>query len=202
MPRLWEQTIDAHRRAVGEAILDMTASLVGERGLRAVTMSQIAKQAGIGRATLYKYFPDVESILIAWHERQVGRHLQQLAELHDQDGDAADRLEAVLEAYALIEYEHHGTQIAALLHRGQHVARAEAHLREFIRDLLAEGAKAGALRDDVAPEELANYCLHALRAASSVPSKAAVRRLVAVTLAGLHAPAGPAAHDPPTRRHP
>lgn len=46
----------------------------------------------------------------------------------------------------------------------------------------------GDVRDDVAPDELANYCLHALTAASSLPSKAAVRRLVAVTVAGLQRP--------------
>jgi hypothetical protein len=44
----------------------------------------------------------------------------------------------------------------------------------------------GDVRDDVAPDELAGYCLHALAAASSLPSKAAVRRLVTVILAGLH----------------
>jgi hypothetical protein len=55
----------------------------------------------------------------------------------------------------------------------------------MIRDLLAEGAETGDLRDNVAPDELANYCLHALAAASSLPSRAAVRRLVTVTLAGL-----------------
>ncbi len=32
---------------------------------------------------------------------------------------------------------------------------------------------------------LASYCLHALKAAHGLPSKAAVRRLVAVTLSGL-----------------
>jgi hypothetical protein len=47
----------------------------------------------------------------------------------------------------------------------------------MIRDLLAAGAKTGSIRDDVAPDELASYCLHALTAASSLPSKAAVRRL-------------------------
>lgn len=35
------------------------------------------------------------------------------------------------------------------------------------------------------PEELATFCLHAVAGASSLPSKAAVRRLVTVTLAGL-----------------
>jgi AcrR family transcriptional regulator len=187
MPRLWNETIEAHRREVGDAILDTTAALVAKHGLRSVTMSQIAEETGIGRATLYKYFPDVEAILIAWHERQVAGHLEQLAGLRAQAGDAGERLRAVLEAYAVILHEHHGTELAALLHRGEHVARAQQHLRDLLRDLLAECVEAGEVRDDVAPGELASYCLHALAAAGSLPSKAAVRRLVAVTLAGLRA---------------
>jgi hypothetical protein len=55
----------------------------------------------------------------------------------------------------------------------------------LVRDVLTEAAETGDVRDDVAPDELASYCLHALEAASSMLSKAAVRRLVAVTLAGL-----------------
>lgn len=185
VPKLWDETIDAHRRAVRDATLDTTAALVAKHGLRSVTMSQIAADTGIGRATLYKYFPDVEAILVAWHERQVTGHLEQLAELRDQAGDARQRLQAVLEAYAFIQHEHHGTELAALLHRGEHVARAQQHLSDLIEDLLTKGAEAGDLRGDVAPHELASYCLHALTAASSLPSKAAVRRLVDVTLAGL-----------------
>ena len=188
MPKLWTDTIETHRREVRDAVLETTVALVTQHGLRSVTMSQIADQVGIGRATLYKYFPDVESILAAWHEIQIGGHLQQLSELRDGAGTAADRLEAVLEAYALIQHKHHGTELAALLHRGEHVARAQHHLRDFIRDLLAEGAKTGSLRKDVAPDELAGYCLHALTAASRLPSRAAVRRLVKVTLAGLRPP--------------
>ena len=194
VPKLWNDTIEAHRRAVRDATLDTTAALVVEHGLTSVTMSQIAEETGIGRATLYKYFPDVQAILLAWHERQVTGHLQQLAEIGDQGGDAAKRLEAVLEAYALIYQEHHGTELAALLHRGEHVARAQQQLRDFIRDLLTEATEAGDVRDDVAPEELASYCLHALTAASSLPSKAAARRLVTVTLAGLR----PGLHGSPS----
>ena len=206
MPKLWTQTIEAHRREVRDATLVTTAALVAKHGLRSVTMSQIAEETGIGRATLYKYFADVEAILVAWHERQVTGHLEYLAEVRDQAGDeASERLEAVLEAYALIQHEHHGTELAALLHRGEHVARAEQQLRDFVRDLLTEGAEAGDLRDDVAPDELAGYCLHALTAASSLPSKAAVRRLVTVTLAGLHPRADirPAAtrHRPTKEQH-
>ena len=193
VPRLWTETIEAHRVAVRDAILDTTAALVTEHGLLSVTMSQIAEQTGIGRATLYKYFPDVEAILLAWHERQITGHLEQLAELRDQAGDAGQRLAAVLEAFALISHdrlshEHPGPDLAALLHRAAHVTRAQQQVHDLIKDLLTEAAATGEVRDDVAPSELASYCLHALTAASSLPSKAAVRRLVMVTLAGLRPP--------------
>jgi AcrR family transcriptional regulator len=185
MPRLWDETIEAHRRAVRDATLDTTAALVAQRGLASVTMSQIAEQTGIGRATLYKYFPDVEAILVAWHERQIAGHLEQLAQVRDRPEHPGARLKAVLEAYALIVHEHHGSDLAALLHRGAHIAHAQEQLRNFVRDLLREGAASGQVRDDVAPEELASYCLHAVAAARHLPSRAAVRRLVGVVLAGL-----------------
>ncbi|MDQ4144376.1 MAG: TetR/AcrR family transcriptional regulator [Actinomycetota bacterium] len=188
MPRLWNETIEAHRREVRDAILDSTVALVEQRGLLSVTMSQIAEETGIGRATLYKYFPDVHSILLAWHERQINGHLRYLAQVRDRAGDAGERLAAVLEAFALISHEfrgHRDSELAALLHRDEQVVRAEQQLRDLFRDLLSDAADAGDVRDDVAPEELATYCLHALTAASTLPSKAAVRRLVEVTLAGM-----------------
>jgi len=191
VPKLWNETIEAHRRAVRDATLDKTAALVGEHGIRSVTMSQIAQETGIGRATLYKYFPDVEAILLAWHERQVKGHLAQLAEIRERAGDPLQRLEAVLEAYALIQHDlrlAHGTEVATIMHGHEHVARAQQQLSDFIRDLLTEGAQNGNVRDDVAPDELASYCLHALAAAATLPSKAGVRRLVTVTLAGLRPP--------------
>lgn len=185
MPKLWSETIDTHRRAVREATLDTVAVLVAKHGLTSITMSQIAASAGISRATLYKYFPDVESILAAWHKRHVGNHLQQLTAIRDGEGDASERLEAVLEAYALISHARRNTELAMLLHGGAHVVQAQNHLNGLVSQLLAEGMKLGNIRKDVAPQELAIYCLHALTAASNLPSKAAVRRLVAVTLAGL-----------------
>ena len=185
MPKLWNDTIDAHRRAVRDATIDTTAELVAKHGLRAVTMAQIAEQTGIGRATLYKYFPDVESILLAWHERQIGAHLEQLAALGHQGGPAVKRLEAVLEAFALIQQHQHDSDLAALLHRGGHVPHAEQHLKALLRSLLSEAAAAGDVRKDVPPDELATYCLHALTASGRLGSKPAVQRLVKVTLAGL-----------------
>jgi AcrR family transcriptional regulator len=185
VPRLWNDTIEAHRRAVRDATLDTMAALIAEHGLSSVTMSQIAEETGIGRATLYKYFSDVEAILVAWHERQVASHLQYLTEVRDHADDPGERLAAVLEAYALLHHDVHGNELAALLHRGEHVARAQQHVSDLVEGLLADAAMTGDVRDDIAPRELATYCLHALEAANRLPSKAAVRRLVTVTLAGL-----------------
>src|SRR5687768_15228972 len=97
MPKLWNDTIEAHRREVRDAILNTAAALAIEHGLLSVTMSQIAEATGIGRATLYKYFSGVEEILAAWHERQVRGHFEQLVTLRHRAGAAGERLAAVLE---------------------------------------------------------------------------------------------------------
>ena len=191
MPKLWTETIETHRSEVRDAILDTTAALVAEHGLLGVTMSQIAEETGIGRATLYKYFPEVEAILLAWHDRQIAAHLAYLSEVRDQATDAGERLEAVLEAYALLSRHSRGHQesgFAELLHREDQIGRAQRLVHEMIRDLLAAAAKAGDVRDDVPPDELASYCVHALGGAGSERSKAAVRRLVTLTMTGLSPP--------------
>ncbi|MFD2768214.1 TetR/AcrR family transcriptional regulator [Micromonospora eburnea] len=190
MPKLWTETIDAHRAAVRDAAMDAMAALVAKHGLVAVTMSQIAEQAGIGRATLYKYFPDARAVLTAWHERQITAHLDQLTAAVDPAAPAIARLNTVLHTYAHIQHHsarHHGGELAALLHRSEHVDHAQQRLRDFVQQLIAEAVHAGDLRDDVATDELATYCLHALTAAGTMSSHEAVHRLVTVTLAGLTA---------------
>jgi AcrR family transcriptional regulator len=199
VPKLWNETIDAHRAAVRKAVLETTAALVAEHGLTSVTMSRIAKDSGIGRATLYKYFPDVESILLAWHEQQISHHLGRLAEVRDRTEGAAARLEAVLREFALISRvsrQHHDGDVAAFLHRGRQVNQAQQRLHKMVEDLLADAAQSGEVRGDIAPGELASYCLHALTAAGDLPSEAAVHRLITVTLTGVR-PGGAEASETP-----
>ena len=193
MPKLWDETIEEHRRSVREATLDTTAALVAQHGLRAVTMSEIAEKTGIGRATLYKYFPNVESILAAWHRRQISQHLALLNEVAANAGTPEKRLEAVLTAYAHIQRERarhhhhqpHGPELAALLHSDKQVAEAQRGLHNLVGDLVKDAAVAGAVRDDIDPSELAGFCIHALDAAGHAPSDKAVTRLVALTLTGI-----------------
>jgi AcrR family transcriptional regulator len=186
--RTWSATIETHRDELRHAILDAAGALVAETGLHALTMAGIAEKAGIGRATLYKYFRDVEAILVAWHAREIASHLASISEARRQAEGPRDQLKAVLERYALIAHETHGhgnVELDAFLHRDEQVAVAERRLRFIFRDALSEAADAGVVRDDVPPDELAWFCLNALRAARGAKSRAAVERLVALTLAGL-----------------
>ncbi|PZF86159.1 TetR/AcrR family transcriptional regulator [Jiangella anatolica] len=193
MPKLWSETIESHRREVHDAILDTAAALAAEYGLLSVTMSQIAEKTGIGRATLYKYFPDVETIVRAWHQRQVADHLARLVVARDRAVGDENRLVAVLETYGSIQrhrvkahrHQPHGTELAAFVHRDPQIAQAERKVQQLIRELIDEAAAAGAVRNDVDAGELADYCVGALSAASRLTSQQAVQRLVAVIMSGL-----------------
>ncbi|MGN9777661.1 TetR/AcrR family transcriptional regulator [Micromonospora sp. H33] len=185
MPRLWNDTIEAHRAAVRNAVLDAAATLVAKQGLTGVTMSGIAELTGIGRATLYKYFPDVEAILLAWHERQITQHLDHLRAIRDQADSPSTRLQVVLTAYARLSQHRHGGDLAALLHRSDHTTEAHAQLNTLLRELITDAAEGGQIRTDIPIEELVAFCQHALAAANTVTSEDGIHRLVTLTLAGL-----------------
>lgn len=184
MPKLWTDTIEAHRRSVHDAVLDAAAALIAQSGLGAVNMSAIAAATGIGRATLYKYFPDVDAILGAWHERQVARHLAELEAIAAKPGEPMARLHAVLEAYLRNAFggRDHGHDMPQA---GVHVAHARAHLRGFLATLIEDAARAGAVRRDVPADELAGYALSALDGAALLTTKAATGRLLDLTLDAL-----------------
>jgi AcrR family transcriptional regulator len=151
-------------------------------------MSEIAKKAGIGRATLYKYFPDADALLRAWHGRQVGGHLADLEAIRDRPGEPGARLQAVLERFADAARTGrggHDAELASHLHGDERVIAARHQLRRLLAELIEEAAAAGSVRADVPPDELAAYCLSAVSAADGMSSAAARRRLVFVTLAGL-----------------
>ena len=188
MPKLWEESIDGHRRAVREAITEAAWRLAEEHGPLALTMSQVANAAGIGRATLYKYFTDVESILVAHHAQHVEDHLQALEGLRTGPGTVGARLVAVVGTYASICFQrgrHGSTDVSALVHRGPEVADAERRLRRVFAELIEDAAPEGIVRSDVDPDELAAFCLHALAAAGQVTNLDGVGRLVRVVLDGL-----------------
>ena len=190
MPKLWSETIETHRHEVREAIMESTWRLAVTNGPISVTMSQVAQETGIGRATLYKYFPDVKAILLARHEQHVFDHLSRLRELRDHADDPADRLESVIHAYAQICHHRarHGTvELSALTHQPDGVGRAEEELLALFGSVITDAIAAGSVDPGPPADELALYCVHALGAAGSLPTQDAVHRLADFVLRALHA---------------
>ena len=63
---------EQNRRQVIRTAVDMMT----EHGYEATTMKQIARTAGIGDATIYKYFPSKEKLLLAYYELCIEISLQ------------------------------------------------------------------------------------------------------------------------------
>lgn len=52
-----------------EAIVEAALGLFAEYGYDAVTMAAVARAAGVGERTVYRYFPDKEEVVFAYDDR-------------------------------------------------------------------------------------------------------------------------------------
>jgi AcrR family transcriptional regulator len=186
MPKLWTSTIEAHRNSVEQTIMEKTAELAATKGLANLTMAGIAQEAGIGRATLYKYFGDVHQILTTWHQRQIASHIAVLEDIRRKAETPTAALEGVLVAYGDILRQHHGHVLAPMLHKQPHARQAHARLGSFIAELIAAARPKPA--DSAAVKERAAFVLSAIGAAEAASSRATVQRLVKAILLGLELP--------------
>ncbi len=69
----WKASLDAHRAHQRSAIERAAIDLATVHGVGGIGMVDIARRAGISRATLYKYFPSVESVLASFMIGEVER---------------------------------------------------------------------------------------------------------------------------------
>lgn len=141
-------------------ILQAAALLLRGRDPVALHMDAVAAEAGVGKATLYRYFPSKDALLLAVLDAGLG---ELAARLDDRAGiaDPAARLLAMIEEITSVT----GDQLACLrLVDGQQRGLTEQWRRLFrrhraaivgaLRGALAEGAASGRLRPvdlEVAP---------------------------------------------------
>lgn len=115
------------RERVG-VILDAAAALLDERGLAATTTTEIAQRAGTSVGGLYRYFPDVETLLRALAARNRQRYWA--FALADDDGSRGraflDHLMASYVRFARIEPGFRALRFGHVLENylGEHSASA------------------------------------------------------------------------------
>ena len=100
------QTLEPRRRpAAGPArqtvdrILASTAELLDEVGFDDLTTNLIAERADVNVASLYKYFPNKYSVLMALAEQMRDMQIELLAEKLQPQGDWRSELQTLLDAY-------------------------------------------------------------------------------------------------------
>ncbi|MGY6500582.1 MAG: TetR/AcrR family transcriptional regulator [Acidimicrobiales bacterium] len=150
MPRITADSIPAHRSRQHEALLASFHRLLGERGYGAVTLSDVAADAGMSRTTVYNYFTDKEAMLLAILERDV----QALVERARTAVAEAPTATAALSVY--IEHqigEFSRNDVASHDLMGQLGPRGVAGIRQHLqpvstlhREILERGMAAGEFR--------------------------------------------------------
>ena len=157
MPQIWAESIEQHKRQTIARIIDATVGLVAKNGLSATSMSHVAERAGIGRATLYSYFPDVEHILLAWHDQEVERYHQALADELAAQPDAPSALRLFITRLVQGFASDHGQELDASRIElsalspdiQRQMGNATTKLASLLQQTIEQGICSGELRPDL-----------------------------------------------------
>src|SRR6478736_2506991 len=98
MPRIAADSVQEHVARQEAAVIEAAIRLFNERGVRDVTLGDIAKEVGLARNSLYRYFPDKAHILAAWFRTTIAPLVAESNEIANEDAPVADRLERWVDA--------------------------------------------------------------------------------------------------------
>lgn len=184
-----------------DRIIEATLELITQHGLSSVTMIEIARTAGIARATLYNHYPDVPGILADAANRHseqaiTGLH-QQLAVAHSptETIEQITRYVAAISTHGHTLTTHHGLPPEL---RNQ-LSAFDDELEHQIRQALTGGRASGEFRSSLDLDTTARLVRHMLNGVSELVSEspctaAHVTRAATMTvLAAIASPPAPAA---------
>lgn len=144
-----------------EAILAAASTLFAQRSYAAVQMDEVARLAGVGKATLYRYFPSKEDLYLESLARALDELEGRMSVLAPAGSDPRSRLRAWVSALIDIFGEQLptlkiiGGHQSELAEQGRRLIRhRNAHMAAVLRTVLEDGIAAGqfrALDTDITP---------------------------------------------------
>ncbi|MFW0185464.1 TetR/AcrR family transcriptional regulator [Rothia sp. CCM 9418] len=148
MPRISAASNAAQRENTKRAILDSFGRLLYMRGLPGLTMTDVAKNAGIGRTAVYNYFADMGELLVAYAMDETDKFLSDLNEGLEGITNPIDKLAV----YIRLEIErlslHHmppGPAMRSVLSPesfaklGKHVSALQIVLGKILQEAIDQG---------------------------------------------------------------
>jgi AcrR family transcriptional regulator len=135
-----------------DRIIGATLALINERGLGGVTMSGIAKAAGVARQTLYNHYSDIDSIVataISRHNHDSIELLESALAVADSPEDKLAQL--VRHVVSVGAQAGHSLDIQYSLSAGTRASLSEYGqlLNNHVRRILTEGIESGTFRSDL-----------------------------------------------------
>lgn len=138
---------------VRDRILDATNELLARFGYRKMSMADLAREAGVGKGTLYLYFSSKEDVALSSIDRLVETLIESLKEIAASDASVESRLRRMLVTRVMYRFDHLHQDSSSLdelfaavrpafLGRRQRYFNAEA---EVFARVLREGREAGLL---------------------------------------------------------
>ncbi len=133
------------------AILEAASRVLARQG-QAATINEVAVEAGIGRATVYRYFKTREQLVSALWEAALSEVEERLVADRPEQAPFEEGLIRVVRAIASV-----GERYAVLLREqnNEGLERGREMLGDRVFALLERGQRSGALRDDVSLELIA-----------------------------------------------
>ena len=98
MPKIIGSSLEEHRTEMHRRIFDALSELLGACGYDSVGLADVAKRAGIGRTAMYNYYPDKESLILAFAAAETERFLGELEATLKSASTPIDQLRAYLAA--------------------------------------------------------------------------------------------------------
>lgn len=162
----WRGGSDSRERA-RDRLLDAALQLFVERGYVAVRVEDIARAAGISRASFYKHFSEREEILAELFARLLGR--EQVTVPPGDPTEAVVRIRRLLldAATRMVADEQLARFVYTLpiRHAALNGAGARPPVLDLVEGLIEEGAAAGAVRADIPPALIAAHLARTFEAA-------------------------------------
>jgi AcrR family transcriptional regulator len=151
------------------------------------SMRAIAREAGVGIATLYRHFPTRESLVDAVYHDQVKRLTAGARELLEQL-PPAEAMRRWMDLFGDWVATKHGMldTLLAMIESGEIAhAQTRTELLEAITSILDAGSAAGDLRADVTAEDIAASLLGTFNVAGKPEQHAQAGRLLNLLMDGL-----------------
>ncbi|WP_028031710.1 TetR/AcrR family transcriptional regulator [Gemmobacter nectariphilus] len=142
---------EKEREAKREAVLRTAARFFNERGYHATSLDDVAAALNVTKPTIYHYFANKDEILYECTRRGLNEIAEAARRPAEQGGTAADRLRAMLIAYAMTMMDDFGicvarTQDHLLSPESRKGFRAlKRDIDGLVRQMIAEGVADGSL---------------------------------------------------------